>query len=376
MNFVRTPIKYFDMISGGLRFSTLAEFFGSNSSGKSTTCYQICGYFMQDYPDGRVILLDTESSFDELRCKYVFNWDLTLNPDYNPDKPNTYENHKYKRVINVPTPSLEFGFLQLTQILSECEKTPTIVFWDTLAAAPTDRALSEAMAAKSVGDIKMHGQGMMDRPRIIKYHLRNIMSLIYMKPAIVLIPNQVFSDVGSYTGGDVAGEGSALKHDRHYSFKFKLKSNSSNEVDGEVGLIKTKTTLVSLAKSKFSPQFIDVPALIDIAQGGKIDEDQSLLLLAVQLGFIKQTSGWWYLDEGKPANEVQKCRWTAILEKKDEWVKIVDRKMRRDIIDKFFLVRMLYRELGIEEDIMNEPKVNIEEPEVNPEKLLEGSREG
>lgn len=330
MKTLRTPLEYFNIVSGGLRFSTLVELWGANRSGKSTFAYQVCGSFLEDYPKGKVLLLDTESSFDELRMTHAFKWDL-------------------KRVETCPISCIEEGFFSIIKAIEDVGKDPLVILWDTISAAPTRKALENVTEAKKSEDLNMHSAGIQERPKVIKHFLRDVMSMIYNKPVVLILPNQIFSGIGAYAPSEISGEGSALKHDLHYSFHFKLKASKQGkekvaltgiEYDEATGLVERVISTVSLVKSKFSPGFQKKLLYIDGTKGGVIDVDQSFLLTAHELGYIEGERGWFTVGEDR-------FRWTDLVEQAKKLIPAIKKDMQKKLIKKFFLIRVLYEEMGM-----------------------------
>jgi len=350
---VRTPIEYFNLIAGGLRFSTLVEAWGANRSGKTTMCYQTIGYFMEDFKDGEVHLLDNESSFDELRCRHVFKWDLKENKKYDHSKQDSIKKDTwlYKRVNLVPIKTLEEGFWQIIQILKAHKGPyPIIIMWDTIDSAPSKSSYESALNAEAPDKMSMYSGGMGDRARIIKHYLQDVMALMFRKRAILLLPNQIHSGIGQYAKAENVGGGNALKHNRHYSFYFKLLGGDNIKYD-DMSLVSQVVSDVSLTKSKFSPGFQTVPIFIDVRAGGVIDETQSLMLAANRFGFIQdkltekgKRTGWYLIDH--PSFGDKPVRWGDLAERRDEFMPTVKKAILAKLASTHFLIKMLYQEMG------------------------------
>ena len=88
-----------------------------------------------------------------------------------------------------------------------------------------------------------------------------------------------------------AGGGVALKHDVHLSVKIELSSDYT-----EGSFLITRTSKMAIDKSKISPEIWDIPVVLDIREGGKIDEVLSLIEYFLWNGWITQTSGWYTFD--------------------------------------------------------------------------------
>ena len=346
---VQTPCSYFNMISGGLRFSTLVECWGANQTGKSTFCYQTVSNFLKEYPDGEFKLLTPEGKVDETRMKYAFGIPLD-------------------RIDLIAAQTLEDGFFEIGERLNT--KKPTIILWDTISAAPTKASFeSQQKATVAPTDdgadknkMGMFAGGRTERPRVIKHYLRNLLSMMYEQPVIIMLPNQVFSSMDMYNPGEQSGEGSALKHDLHYSFHFKTK-NSEITYDAKTGLADYTISEVELTKSKYCPKFEWKPIYIDNANGGIIDPLKSIALTAFRLGIIFKVkdpapgagnSNTFAVGEEPPKDtKKENIDYSKITVLGRDWEKVqsdavlmakVEREIMKRILQKNFIIKMVYME--------------------------------
>lgn len=287
IDFIRTPLPMLQVITGGgIRFSTLVELYGSNKSGKTTTCYQSGGYFLDDYGDeAELKVLDSEISIDYNRL---------LSFGIHGDDP---------RLEIVPAAFIEDGMLKIFKWIEGLKPNhKMMIIWDTLSASPSRSAYDSAMTANKPEELKMYSGGMIDRPRIIKHYLRQVMTLLYGRKASLWMPNQVFATLDTYGPAMAAGEGSALKHDKHYSLLFARRDSDVTVEEGSCAVVQTVSGYC-LTKSKFSPEFkgakggTGVPLYIDNTQGGVIDERLSLFYTSLEEQLIIQKGGWYKLDE-------------------------------------------------------------------------------
>lgn len=336
---IRTPCKYFDLISGGLRFSTLVELWGANQAGKSTFCYQTAGMFMKDYPNGRLKLITPEGIADNMRMKYAFNLDM-------------------ERVDQIKAPTIESGFYEIGNSIKNT-KTPTIILWDTISATPTKSALENQKEAKDEDKLNRWSGGQGERPQLIKYFLRNLMSeIIDNQPVIVMIPNQVFASMERFVTKEKSGEGNALKHDLHYSFHFSCKDKDIT-YDETTGLADFTLTNVELTKSKFCPKFEWKPLYIDNTMGGVIDITTSLALTAFELGLIFKVrspndgrkKAYAIGSEEEPV--ILGEDWEAI-QRDEKLMKQIELDLLKRMLKKNFIIKMMYIEEYGKGDLVNE----------------------
>ena len=171
------------------------------------------------------------------------------------------------------------------------------------------------------------------------------MSLTYGKPVIVLLPNQVYSEIGLFARKEVPDNGYAFAHDVHYSFHFERIGDLGKGNYDVTGLVSDYVTEVSLAKSKFSPEFKSICAFIDGKAGGRIDPELSLILQAIKLGYLRDNSGWYPVLLEK--DSVQKnLRWSDVILQKEVVSRQLLQIIQLDMIRNYPLIRLLYQELG------------------------------
>lgn len=330
---IRTPLPQLQiMTAGGVRFSTLIHLWGSNKAGKSTTCYQTGGYFLQDYGENaRLKILDSETSADFIRL-LSFGIDITHD----------------MRVEVKPAMFIEDGMFSIMQWVKELKPNERLmIIWDTIAASPTKSSYLAATEAADSSSIKMYSGGMSDRTRVIKHFLRQIMSDIYGKKVTVWFPNQVFASMDQYGPKLISGEGNALQHDIHYSLFFARKDSA---VVHDASHVADHTeSEYALTKSKFSPEFSKCPLYIDNTKGGVIDERESLFMLGKEITIKGEdgkeralviTGGGWF----KVIPDSKNRRWDELVKDDESYkyllstmVKIVRKKF--PTIDRGYLVQ-------------------------------------
>lgn len=115
----RTPLDILNaFFGGGLPLGSIIEVFGPNAGGKSTFTYSTVGMFMDDFPDGVVLLLDAEATTDYDRLVALG----VKHPE---------------RILRLKIKTLEDGFEQITKVLAKLDKpelkdVPIIILWDGL----------------------------------------------------------------------------------------------------------------------------------------------------------------------------------------------------------------------------------------------------
>ena len=264
---VRTPVEILNcLLGGGIPFGTVLQAYGPPKSSKSTWLYQMMGIFQKEYPEGIAVVVDTEASGDTERLSF-------LGVDTS-------------RILRLPATSIETGFLSLLKMLDNKSKneklrdTPVFVIWDSI---------SKGLAQEDSKQSRMNAQ---DRARIIKNYMSPMMAEIEKHNFVLCLINQAIYSTDRYGNRKLdAGGGVALKHDVHLSVKLELSSDYT-----EGSFLITRTSKMAIDKSKISPEIWDIPVVLDIREGGKIDEVLSLIEYFLWNGWITQTSGWYTFD--------------------------------------------------------------------------------
>lgn len=285
IDFIRTPSPFLQIVTGGgIRFSTLAEFWGAPKAGKSTFCYQCAGNFLLDFKDkAELKIIDSESSFDDVRMNYTFGLDS-----------------KDKRTEIVGVSHIEQGMKVIEDwIVSLPSDKYMLVIWDTLSSCPTKSSFSATREAKDFDKLTMYAGGQGDRAKVIKHYGRGLMSALYGKNVCLFFPTQVFSSLSPYGAKEQSGDGSAFKHNIGYSFHFtrwspsRIKDELSYDTSDEV-ISPFTIANMSLTKSRFSPEFKDSPLFVNNQAGGIIDSRKSLFLHAKVTDRLLKKQGRYY----------------------------------------------------------------------------------
>jgi len=171
------------ILGGGFYDGRIYEIFGKESSGKTSLMYQVCGSFQRQF-GGIVIWLESENAFDKERF---------INMGGNKDA-----------TIIIPTDTLESGFQKIALTLSKLRNNGinnrVMIVWDTIASCPTENELNG----------REWGSGMMERPRLIKKHLRVLSQKLAKHRASLFLLNQVFQG-DTYDGITTPG-GYGIRH--------------------------------------------------------------------------------------------------------------------------------------------------------------------
>ena len=278
---VETPLIALNcMLGGGTPLGSICESFGGPRSGKSTWLYLTMAKFLNKYPNGLAMVLDNESSADDSRLAF-FGVDTS-------------------RVLRLPSSSIETGFLNLLQILEnkgkseQARQMPVFVVWDSI---------SKGLAQDGATQSRMNAQ---DRARVIKNYMGEVLPQIEKHPFILNLINQVVYETDKYGNRKVkSGGGIGLEHDVHFKVRTDL---GKDEWDGP--MLVGRYSSMHIVKSKFSPEFANIPIYIDITKGGCIDEVRSFVDYLINLEMIPNLSGYYKIE----GTLVPKYRYTPYYE--------------------------------------------------------------
>jgi len=183
---VRSRIEVLNCLLGGGRpYGSITGSFGPPSGGKSTEAYESAAEFLNQEPDGIVIILDQESSADPSRLEYL-----------------GLDSH---RVIRVKSNSIDSGFdtlLKLVDMTSKKEsasgkRIPLFVVWDTIT-----KGKGEEEETASRMDAR-------NRARVIKSRMNDLNPWLEKIDIILILLNQVILSSDSY-GNLIVGAGGGV----------------------------------------------------------------------------------------------------------------------------------------------------------------------
>jgi len=286
----RTPIEIINLINvGGLNFSNIVEVFGASKSGKTTFCYQMAEYLLEDYGDvANVLILDAEGAAGNSdRLEMVFNLRIGEDP----------------RVERAPAMTIEMAndaILRATA-RAKTEGKILLIIWDSIKVSSFNNAKKAIDAQMAAADAKGEEgapveRGMTEplaRAQVMAWCLNNTLHAIYDRPVLVLLINQISTKVNQFNTSVDSSGGLALRHNVNERIRLDFVKNIGGDKKGD--LFKTGTmSHLSLIKSRTIPSLQDVPVTISDVDGGRIDLKQQVPLLAHQMGILTAKSGGWY----------------------------------------------------------------------------------
>lgn len=240
-----------EFLGGGIPVGSVVEVAGPPKGGKTGFTYQTLAGFQKQYPNGLAMLFESESSSDSTRMSEAFGVDIN-------------------RLYIYPGVTLDSGFDAICNIaknMSEIKKkdrVPIFILWDSLTNSATDAQVESG---------NPNGGGMAEAARLIKSELKILMKNLADVDMTVFLISQVSSKIGGYVGGFTTSGGMGLKHAVH----LQLWVNEGKPAkDGDL-FYTTNSSSLSVKKSKISPLIDDLEVLIDIKEGGRIDEALSFI---------------------------------------------------------------------------------------------------
>lgn len=396
---IRTPSDTINVIGGGgINERTITECWGKPSSGKSAFAYNTATFFLDDYKDGIVKIIDSEISTDSNRLENTFMMDLdrvlieptlTLEDAYksifdvfkkleNQQKADItvtdfledFEEKLAKKLLDKADLDYEldriFGAETEQQAIYELQKlanllaynghlkpirpTPVFIIWDTIAASKPAKEVEAALA----GDVAMNAGGLGNKARINEANLSIVMTQLSQYPVTIFVLNQIrktFKMVGKgmQIVEDTSSGGNVLKHNAHYNFFFK---NPKKVYDDEMHMDIGTLSMIDVNKSKFGPTVKNIPIWIDDRMGGIMVQKEEAALMCKDLDLITHHHQGWYRFKGEEVN----YRWEQASNQGDEDRFIIDNADARlkciDYLARHFrknyrLLDTAYKKLGI-----------------------------
>lgn len=253
------------MTYGGIPVGRIAEFYGADGSGKTTTAIDLAGQAQKKYPDKKVLFVDIEHTFDSCwATKLGLNCDDIVYLD--PDSMGAEE------VFNIIIELIE------TREISLC-------ILDSIGALVSMQANEKQIGERTYGGVSM---------ALTEFSKKITPILAKTKCAFIGI-NQVRDDMNSMYGGTTTTGGRAWRHScttrlefRKGNFIDEKGNNLSRACENPVGNIVN----VALVKSKVCRPDRKVGFYtLNYLQG--IDYISDAVDVAIKVGAVKQAGAWF-----------------------------------------------------------------------------------
>lgn len=347
---MRTPVNTINVSNpsptntGGLNFGTMVEVYGPSKGGKSTLVYQTASYLLKDYgEDARVVIMAVEGYPNAPRLRMAFGMDIDNDP----------------RIIVEQTSTIEQSNDVILRYAKEAKEKNiyTLIIWDSISASSFNKA-KEAIDAsisdekRETGDGNEATRGMtepMARAQVLKWCLNNSLHALYRAPATLMMINQITTKVNQFNTSLDSSGGFALRHNVEERIRIDFVKNIGG--DGKGDLYKTGTmSKVTVVKSRNVPGFQDIPIRINDTEGGVIEEQYEVPMVAHMLDVLTAKSGGWYqvaeawMPEDAPP-EFKKSKQMPDIQSNPEYLKFLTASMIKFIRSTFKLVDFVYKEL-------------------------------
>ncbi len=257
-------------IFGGIASNRITGFAGDPATGKSYLTYGLIKSFLDDNPEGRVVLFDSEIAIDldDLRDRDI----------------------DVERLIMLYPTSLQEFRTQSTQIISGYAKMkpadrPKLLFaLDSLSNMPSKKEMVDAEEAKDVAD--------MTRAKTIRSIFRILSPLLGKYSIPMVVTNHTYDNIMSMYGGKEIAGGGGMKFAA--STIIQLSKAQDKDADNSLkGLILT----ASLYKSRFTKTGKKAKMNLDFTKG--LSRYFGLLEIAEKYGIFPKVGNKFETPEGK-----------------------------------------------------------------------------
>lgn len=309
---IRTPISLINsLLRGGCPFGGLFQFWGASKSGKSTAALQTARYFLDDYPNGRVVIIDSEGNYsDSSRLEKVF--------DLHPHDSVLETLEEDERVFFLRCSVIEQAFSIMTKFVKESQdEVPTLIILDSISSLSAQATVDEVNKSAAKGTaVNVYAGGQSVNASLITKLLGPLMGDVSNSWTSIIFINQITIDrSNSYMPQEIAKGGFGLRHSLHLSIKFDiLQSSQKGNSDKDTGTISSRFSENSTSDETIKPHTISVVRMdknkygisdsgaaaiyIDNLSGGKIQEEFEIMdCLAKTKGLIYSAGSWWKFND-------------------------------------------------------------------------------
>ena len=257
------------MTYGGIPIGRIAEFFGTDGSGKTTTAIDIAGQAQKLFPDKKVLFVDIEHTFDPVwATKLGLNCDDLLYLD--PDSMGAEE------VFNIIIDIIDSGEISLCIL-------------DSIGAMVSMQANEKEIGERTYGGISM----------ALTEFTKKITPVLARTQASFIGINQARDDMNSPYGGTTTTGGKCWRHGCSTRLEFRKGNyidekgnNLSRACENPAGNIVN----VSLIKSKVVRPDRKV-GFYTLKYLEGIDYISDAVDVAIKLGLVNQAGAWFTLIE-------------------------------------------------------------------------------
>lgn len=255
------------MTYGGLPVGRIAEFYGSDGSGKTTTAIDLAGNAQKLYPDKKVLIVDIEHTFDRIwATKLGLDCDSILY--FDPDSMGAEE------VFNMMMELFETGEI-------------SVGILDSIGAMVSTQSNEKNIGERTYGGISMS----------LTEFSKKVTPVLARTDAILIGINQVRDDMNSMYGGTTTTGGKAWRHACTTRLEFRKGNyideqgkNLSRACENPAGNIVN----VAMTKSKICRADRKV-GFYTLRYLEGIDYISDAIDVGIKLGLLNQAGAWFYL---------------------------------------------------------------------------------
>lgn len=264
---VTTGIPQFDLsIGGGLPKGKIIEFYGTESSGKTTLALKAASKVISS--GDKVVFLDVEQSIDLDWASKMVGINLIDEMKKKPDD---------RRFIIIQPTTLEKA-LDYVNMFAQVPSVGMIIYDSVASSVPLVDMEKTAEDSPKIGAVAL----------AMSNNLKKLISIVNKTNTIVIFINQVRANIGSMIGGKTTPGGVALKF--YSSIRIEIarvgwiKDSSKDENTGA-------KTLVTVRKNKTYPPMKKATFIIDFSRG--LSEIDNLIDFASLIGIITKSGSWF-----------------------------------------------------------------------------------
>lgn len=285
----------FDLASGvlGLLRGRIYEFFGSESSGKTTF---LLNMIAKTQAQGGICgIIDAEHSLDP-------NWCIKLGVNI-------------KNLI-ISQPSSAEESLEILETMIETKKF-SLIGIDSVAALVPKTEIENDFGDSTIGL----------QARLMSQALRKLIGKVSKTNTIVIFLNQVRDKIGGsfYSNNETTTGGNALKFYASARLRFKKLESIKN---GDV--VKGQKIKIEFVKNKVAPPFTNCN--IDILFDTGIDFDQSLIDIAIKYNIVTKLNSWYSYNNERIGQGVESVK--KLLNEKPEIREEIRNKIISVVVEK------------------------------------------
>jgi RecA/RadA recombinase len=270
---------------GGLMYG-ITIIAGKSRYFKTQTGLHLVKGFQDKYPEGVVILLDSELGQG---IQSMVNIGIDVD-----------------KIVHIPVTNIEDAKIQVVSMLESIKEGDKVMFfYDSIGNSASKKELEDAIEGKSVAD--------MSRAKALKSFFRIITPMINLNKVYFVGINHTYDTIEMFAkqvmGG---GQGAILSADTIF-FMGRRSEKDGKELQGYNFMFRVE-------KSRFVKEGSVFPLNVSFEEG--VDKFSGLFDVAMELGFIESPSKGWYTR--KKVQDDKKWRMSELDRNEEFWKPIIE----------------------------------------------------